>query len=104
MRLFSPRSAIYDEGMVIRVEFFGIARKRAGAAACQLELSRRATLGDCLEALAARFPAIAADCIDQGALKPAFAANVNGQAFVRDPCTAIPEGATLLILSADAGG
>lgn len=90
--------------MAIRVEFFGIARQRVGAAACELKLPRPATLGDCLEALAARFPAMAADCIDRGTLKPAFAANVNGRTFVRDSRAAIPDGATLLILSADAGG
>lgn len=82
------------------VEFLGIPRERAGTAGLELEA---ATLGDVLEALAGRFPELAA-LVAGRVLHPSIAANLNGDRFVRDPLTRLAEGDRLLILSADVGG
>jgi molybdopterin converting factor small subunit len=80
------------------VECLGIPRERAGVSEVVIEAD---TLGQVLRTLGERFPAlrdlIAADC-----LHPSIAANLNGDAFVRDPQTR--DGDRLLILSADVGG
>ena len=90
--------------MAIRVEFFGIARQRAGVASAEVSLPSPATLGDCLAELAGHFPSFAKECIEQRRLKPAFAANIGGQRFVSTADAPLADGDTLLILSADAGG
>ena len=90
--------------MAIRVEFFGIARQRAGVAQAELPLPIPATLGDCLAALGDRFPAFGRDCLQQQRLRQSFAANLGGRRFVSDAAEPLADGDTLLILSADAGG
>ena len=84
----------------MRVELYGVPRERAGVA--QLELQAD-TLGQLLNALAGRFPALAA-CIADNRLQPSFAANLNGDRFVSDPGTPLAASDSVLILSADAGG
>ena len=87
----------------IRVEFFGIPRKRAGVAEANIE-------GDSLQSacreLSRRFPKFAAECLtgERDSLRPGFLASVNGQSFTTDPTTPLKEGDSLLILSADLGG
>ena len=87
--------------MSITVELFGVPRQRAGAASLTVEAKR---LGDVLEQLANRFPDLAETCFDQQNLKPGYLANLDGERFIRDPDTPLRDGASLLILSADAGG
>jgi molybdopterin converting factor small subunit len=87
--------------MSIRVEFFGIPRERAGVALAEAQGAR---LGDVLLDLADQFPKWAEACLDERQLRPGFVANLAGQEFVTDAETAIADGDTLLILSADAGG
>ena len=84
----------------MRVEFLGLPRERAGVAEVDVDAD---TLGQLLDALASRFPALA-DLVRGGRLQPSFAANVNGDRFVTDPRTALREDDCVLILSADAGG
>lgn len=82
------------------VEFLGIPRERAGISEVEIEAE---TLGQLLGTLAARFPVLG-ELITADGLHPSLAANLNGDAFVRDPNTLLAENDHLLILSADAGG
>jgi molybdopterin converting factor small subunit len=84
----------------MHVEFFGIPRERAGVSA--LEVDAR-TLGELLEALAARFPELR-QLITPDGLDSSVAANLNGDLFVRDRTTRLAENDHVLLLSADAGG
>jgi molybdopterin converting factor small subunit len=84
----------------MRVEFLGLPRERAGVAEVDVDAD---TLGQLLDALASRFPALA-DLVRGGRLHPACTANVNGDRFVTDPRTALQDDDCVLILSADAGG
>jgi sulfur-carrier protein len=90
--------------MPIRVEFYGIARQRAGRPAIELEPSGSATLGAIIEELGQRLPEFGRACVAGGDLQPELAANLDGQRFISDPATSIRDGQCLLILSADAGG
>jgi molybdopterin converting factor small subunit len=91
--------------MSIQVEFYGISRQRAGTASAVVELdSEPARLGDVISTLAARFPGLAAICLESGRLRAGFLANVGGERFVSDPETLLRGDESLLILSADAGG
>ena len=82
------------------VEFLGIPRERAGVSELEIEAQ---TLGQLLGLLAARCPALS-ELITADGLHPSLAANLNGDAFVSDPETALVEDDRLLILSADVGG
>ena len=87
--------------MGVNVEFYGIPRARAGVASATAE---GATLGEVLGDLARQFPGFAADCLADGCLNDGYAANLNGEHFVRDPHLRLGAGDSLLILSSDAGG
>ena len=84
----------------MHVEFLGIPRERAGVAEVEIEA---ATLGQLLRTLVIQFPALQ-ELITMAGLHPSVAANLNGDAFVRDPETSLAAGDRLLLLSADAGG
>lgn len=90
--------------MTIRVEFYGIARQRAGAAFTLLPLPGPVSLETVIHHLAARFPSLAAECLQENGLQPGYVANIEGQQFIRDPNTQLADNACLLIMSADAGG
>ncbi len=99
------RSPDYDAGMAIRVEFFGIARQRAGAAELMLAMPRaEMALGEVLGELAARVPSLSGEWIADGRLHESLTANLDGVQFVSDPATVVRDGQSLLIFSADAGG
>ena len=88
---------------VMHVELLGVPRERAGVAELEIEA---ATLGQLLDALAARYPSLA-DLFRAGRadrLGPFVAANLNGDRFVTDPRTRLAATDRVLILSADAGG
>lgn len=85
---------------LMRVEFLGIPRERAGVAELELDAE---TLGQLLAALERRFPALK-EVVEAGRLRSSFAANLNGDQFVTDPLTRLTAGDCVLILSADAGG
>ena len=80
----------------MQVEFFGVPRERAGVSRLDVQA---ATLGQLLEALAARIPTLGTD-----RLHPSFVASLNGDRFISDPATPLGENDSVLILSADAGG
>jgi molybdopterin converting factor small subunit len=91
--------------MTLRVEFFGIARQRAGVARAEIVLAKNeATLGAVFAELTKVFPSLSGECIAEGRLRSGFSANVGGERFVSDPATILTENDCLLILSADAGG
>ena len=92
--------------MGIRVEFYGLARQRAGVSEIELALgNRETTLGDVLERIGAAARSFGeSGLVAGGRLDPTLAANLDGQRFVSDPATPIRDGQSLLILSADAGG
>jgi molybdopterin converting factor small subunit len=85
----------------IVVEFYGIARQRAGVERTAVAAD---SLGGAIELLAERFPQLAATCFQGNQLHAAYTANLNGERFVRDSDTPLADGDVLLILSADAGG
>ena len=82
------------------VEFLGVPRQRAGVAEMVVEAR---TLGQLLEALADRLPALS-EVIVGDRLHPSFAANLTGDEFINDPATPLGANDCVLILSADAGG
>jgi molybdopterin converting factor small subunit len=91
--------------MAIRVEFFGIARQRAGISELSLALPMaELPLGDVLRQIAARLPELSRELVVCGRLHESLVANLGGARFVHDPQTIIRDGESLLILSADAGG
>jgi molybdopterin converting factor small subunit len=89
--------------MPIRVEFYGIARERAGCSVVEL-VRARATLSQVLEEIGSRLPAFGRECVESDRLAGTLTANLDGERFISDPMTPIREGQTVLILSADAGG
>jgi molybdopterin converting factor small subunit len=92
--------------MTIRIEFFGIARQRAGLKRLELDSDKpQATLHDVLRLLGQAAPQLRdSGLLANGELHPTLSANVGGERFVRDPATIIRDGQSLLIMSADAGG
>jgi molybdopterin converting factor small subunit len=90
--------------MSIHVEFFGIARQRAGVAEVDVPCDGTTKLAAIVTALGERFPPLVGECFDQGGLRPGFICNIDGDRFVFDPETYLDSGCTLLIMSADAGG
>jgi molybdopterin converting factor small subunit len=91
--------------MPLRVEFYGIARQRAGVGQLELDLPAGGeTLAGVLSLLGQRLPAFGRECLRDGRLHPTLAANLGGQRFINEPATAIHAEDSLLILSADAGG
>jgi molybdopterin converting factor small subunit len=91
--------------MAIRVEFYGIARQRAGISDVQVDMTaREMRLRDVLSELTSRIPELGGELICGEKLHESVTANIDGARFVRDPATLIQDGQCLLILSADAGG
>jgi len=85
----------------IVVEFYGIARERAGTAQATIEA---ATVQEAVQVLAEKFPRFAAECTENGQLSRHYIANINGERFVSDPATHLGAHDSLLIMSIDAGG
>jgi molybdopterin converting factor small subunit len=87
--------------MPITVEFFGIARQRAGVAKSS---ALGGSLGDVLTDLARQFPALEKSCINGRRLRTGFIANIGAERFVTSPETPLRDGDTVLLMSLDAGG
>jgi molybdopterin converting factor small subunit len=90
--------------MAIRVEFFGIARQRAGRADLEVKsggipLQLQTVLSEVVQ----QVPGLS-ELMQAGRLDASLAANLDGNQFVSDPETTIQDGQSLIILSADAGG
>ena len=90
---------------MIHVEFYGVARLRAGCPS--VDLGDCTTLGDLLSKLAERFPDLADECLLAGEagyqLRPAYTINLNDR-FVRDASHPLAAGDEVLLLATDAGG
>ena len=84
----------------MHVEFLGIPRERAGVSDVEMDAE---TLGQLLDALAVRFPALR-ELITDGALHASIAANLNADEFVNDPDRLLAPNDHVILLSADAGG
>jgi hypothetical protein len=90
--------------MNIRVEFYGIPRRRAGVEFTIVEIEQEGIpLSDLLGNLVRKLPGLD-DCLDAGRLKPGYRASVNGEHFVSRHDEMLVPGSSLLIMSADAGG
>lgn len=90
--------------MQVHIEFYGIPRQRTGTAAVTLEFpDDTVSLGSIVGELKSRFSELAASCFAGNSLQHGYAANLNGEQFLMGDET-IPDRATVLILSADAGG
>ena len=86
---------------MIRVEFYDVARVRAGVSVAEVEGS---TLRDVLRAAAERCPGLQGEVVDDGVLTRHWRASRNGSVFLADPDTPLEDGDAVLVLSALAGG
>jgi molybdopterin converting factor small subunit len=87
--------------MSVRIEFYGIPRRRAGVDSVDVDAR---SVAAALAALDARMPEFARTCLRDGRLRAGYIANLNGRTFLSDPHTPLHDGDALLILSTDAGG
>src|SRR5262245_57747730 len=83
----------------VRVEFYGLARLRAGTSALSVVA---ATVGEALSAAARTCPGL--QVLREGRVSPEYLVSVGGVRFTTDPGEAIAEGESLLVMGADAGG
>ena len=87
--------------MSVRIELFGIARSRAGLAEFVVDAT---TLGDALRALLIACPTLTGEVIDGDRPAQGYLVSLDGEQFIADPARLVPDGATLLLLSGQAGG
>ena len=87
--------------MSVRIELFGIARSRAGVPEFEVDAT---TLGDALRALVIACPALLGEVIDGERPAQGYLVSLEGERFIDDPARLLPDGATLLLLSGQAGG
>jgi molybdopterin converting factor small subunit len=80
---------------MVEVEFYGLARRRAGVAGTEVAAG---TVRAALAEVAQAFPAL------NDLAGKHFLVSMNGERFVIDVDEPIPVGSRLLIFSADAGG
>jgi len=86
--------------LIMRVEFLGVPRQRAGIAELEVHAG---TLGELLQRLGAQMPPLG-EFIVANRLHSTFVANLNGDQFISDPETPLVDDDCVIILSADAGG
>ena len=87
------------------VEFFGIARQRAGRT--QIVVCRGqevGRLGDVFLAVGLELPGLAEECLDGPRPREGYLANINACRFTTDPDVPVQAGDQVLLLAADAGG
>jgi molybdopterin-guanine dinucleotide biosynthesis protein A len=97
-------AALAAAGPTVRVEFFDVARLRAGVASVDVE---GRTLGEAMADAASRLPGIVPEIVADpraGALSPHFRASLGGRRFVESPSTPLADGDSVLLVSAQAGG
>ncbi|MEX0716181.1 MAG: MoaD/ThiS family protein [Planctomycetaceae bacterium] len=87
--------------MSVRIELFGIPRRRAGVAAFEVAAD---DLGTALVEAGKRFPEFARECLVEDRLRPGYLAAIGGRTFATDPATPLADGDSVQILSADVGG
>ena len=86
---------------MLRVEFFGMARRRAHVEAVEL---RAESLSEVITELTRLFPTLAASCFRDERLAPGWTFNIDGHRFTRDPNELLVSGCCLLLMSSDVGG
>lgn len=85
----------------VTVEFFGMARHRAG----RTELRAPGhSVADVLRAVMTSCPRLAGLMTPAGELSRQYLVSLDGERFVSDPAEPIPAGCRVLVLGADAGG
>jgi molybdopterin converting factor small subunit len=84
---------------MVRVEFYGLARLRAGVAALAADA---VTVRAALEAAAAACPGL--NPLRDDRVSPEYLVSVGGGRFVTDPDTPLVGGDAVLVFGADAGG
>ena len=86
---------------VVMVEFFGMARQKAGCA----ELTTRGrTLAEVLAAVQEACPALNRLVEYDGRINPYFLVSIDAGEFLTDAARALESGERVLILGADVGG
>ena len=83
----------------VRVEFYGLARLRAGVAEVAVEAG---TLRAALEAVRAACPGLRV--LTPAGVAPEFLISVGGGRFTTDPDEPLAAGDSVLVFGADAGG
>ena len=83
----------------VRVEFYGLARLRAGRPALEVEA---ATVGEALRAADAALPALGS--VRDGRLSPEYLVTTNARGFTPDLTQVVTGSGILLVFGADAGG
>jgi molybdopterin converting factor small subunit len=87
--------------MSVTLEFYGVARLRTGRETLTVEA---ATVGEALAAMERACPAAAGTLVAAGRLVRHYRLSLNGKEFVSNPETALADGDTMIVLSAEAGG
>ncbi len=83
----------------VRVEFYGLARLRAGVANMQVEA---ATLGSSMALVSVKCPDLRP--VLDGRLAPEYLVSLDGVRFTTDLGRELADGECVLVLGADAGG
>ena len=86
---------------MVVVELYGLPRLRAGAERIELAPGRLHAL---LVEMAAALPGLVPDIIAAGALTEHALVAIDGRSLLIDPAAEIPDGAVLVMISAQAGG
>jgi len=86
---------------VVVVELYGLPRLRAGAERIELPAG---PLRELLRALARALPGLVPDILADGRLTEHALLAVDGRDLLSDPDAVIPDGAVLVLISAQAGG
>lgn len=86
---------------MVVVELYGLPRLRAGAERIELAAGRLEVL---LAALALALPGLVPDIIADGQLTEHALIAIDGRSLIVDPVAEIPDGAVLVMISAQAGG
>ena len=86
---------------IVKIEFFGMPRHRAGRAEMNV---RASTIGEALAAAREACPGLGDLTDDDGELSRHYLLSIDGQVFVRDLLRKLESGTRLLLLSADPGG
>jgi hypothetical protein len=90
-----------DDRPLVRVEFYGVPRLRAGQAR---EVIRARTVSELVTGIAVACPLLAPLLADFGAARSPCLLVLNGREFVADPEQELVHGDVAILLSADAGG
>lgn len=87
--------------MSIRLEFYGVARRRAGRESLAVNAE---TVAEALREALVVAPGLSECCTAEGRLRAGYIVNLNGREFLHNTEARVAEGDSILLLSADAGG